>query len=287
MDRHLDDELLSAVLDHEASDDEVAHAQTCPRCSAQLARLRSAALAVAAPPEPPADAARRAAIARALQERALAPDRHRLSEGAPDRPRPIGVLPERGRAHGGGRGVPRWAVAAAIALVVGLAVPVIISRLGGGNPPRTATGLADSSSGAEPETSSAAAGQIDQEAPVDGGDLGELSGVSGDELASRVDATDPQPTSPPGPVDDGPVAVSPVPPAGQVPPTAGPCEVVARGRERDLGPLRYQAQGTVDGGPVTVLGFETLGPNGTSRVQLAVKVLSADTCAEVRTAPQG
>lgn len=316
MDRHLDDELLSTVLDDEASDDDVAHAQSCPQCSSRLLRLRSVALAVAAPPEPATETVRGAAIARAVheqqaalasvaQERAASAEardgnelgviralgsRRAHPQGGGHRVRPMGEHPEPGLTGTWERRPPRWAVAAAIVVVLGLAVPLIGSRLGTGRPQTAATGLADSRSGSEPERS-AAAGATDHGAkpPVDGGDLGELSGASLDQLAARLGGTDPQgasPTADPGAGPGvGPVASDPAPAAGQVPPTEGPCEVVARSRDSHLGLLRYRARGTVEREAVTVLAFESLGSTGDRPGQLVVMVLAADTCAQVPTAP--
>ena len=51
---HLDDELLSAVLDGESDVDASAHADACDRCRARLATLRDVSVLVAAP-VPPAD----------------------------------------------------------------------------------------------------------------------------------------------------------------------------------------------------------------------------------------
>jgi hypothetical protein len=62
---HLDDEVLSAVIDGEASPAETAHASTCAECHDRLGHLLAAAAAVSPVPPPPRDA-REAAIAAAL-----------------------------------------------------------------------------------------------------------------------------------------------------------------------------------------------------------------------------
>src|SRR5258705_6350917 len=64
-DAHLDDEVLSALLDGEASAAEAGHAERCSECGTRLATLRAAADLVGAPVE--IDSARRdEAVRRAL-----------------------------------------------------------------------------------------------------------------------------------------------------------------------------------------------------------------------------
>lgn len=66
-----DDELLSAVLDAEASAAEIAHVHECAACQQRLEQLRGAVTAVAAPVTPVAEAVRDAAIAAALNRDTL------------------------------------------------------------------------------------------------------------------------------------------------------------------------------------------------------------------------
>ena len=61
-----DDELVSAVLDGEASDTEVARVHADPVLAARLIELRSARDSIARPVDPPSSAQRDAAIAAAI-----------------------------------------------------------------------------------------------------------------------------------------------------------------------------------------------------------------------------
>jgi hypothetical protein len=64
--QHPADEVVSAVLDGEASSDEVAHVHGCTECSARLEAFRAIAAGVGAIVEPPSAAVRDAAVAAAL-----------------------------------------------------------------------------------------------------------------------------------------------------------------------------------------------------------------------------
>lgn len=78
---HLDDELLSAALDHDEIGSEAeAHLAACGTCRGRLDALAAAAAAVAVPLPPPAGL-REAAVARALD----AADRGEAASGSPSR----------------------------------------------------------------------------------------------------------------------------------------------------------------------------------------------------------
>jgi hypothetical protein len=65
---HLDDLQLSSLLDGEASESEVLHAQGCPDCTLRLSGLRDAARLVGSPVAAPGELALEAAVAAALGE---------------------------------------------------------------------------------------------------------------------------------------------------------------------------------------------------------------------------
>lgn len=73
---HLDDEAISAVLDGEATPDEVAHVEECDACRGRLRSFAAVADAVRAPVPPPDPRARAAALRAAL---GAAPARRRRS----------------------------------------------------------------------------------------------------------------------------------------------------------------------------------------------------------------
>lgn len=224
---HLDDELLSAVLDGEAAVDASTHSDACDRCRARLAVLRDVSVLVAAP-VPPADAVRRDA---AIEAAMTAMDRT--------------VVPMRRR-----RTPPTW-LAAAAAVVIAVGAISLLSR--GTNDDAgfdTATGASDETSGGAGTDQDAFA--LAAPATVDGGDLGEVDAAT---LRQRIDeAFGAQRTSPAAEstqemlADDGA--------ATMLAPAPVPCEQEIRDGSPDLGALVYRASGTIDGVPVIVLAFD-------------------------------
>jgi hypothetical protein len=234
---HLDDEAISAVLDGEATADEVAHVDACATCAARLAQLRDAALIVRTPVEPPSDAERAAAIAAAL-----AP----MSTSAT-------VTPIRRRV------APRWlgAAAAALAVLAGIGVLASVQR---GNDDTKQTSAADSSAGGTtsrrspaPEASAFAT------AVYDGGDLGDIDVKSLENTIesalspSRASASQAAGAAASGgsTADDSA--------ATTLATKAAACEDNVRTGNPDLGSLLYRATGHLDGEPVEVFAFDSAG----------------------------
>ena len=150
---HLDDELLSASLDGEASPGAEAHLAACPVCRARIDALDSARQAVSAPPPGPAAGLADRAVAAALE--AWTSER----TGAvvvPLRPSETARRPR----------LPGWAVGVAAALAALVAAVPLLTRDGGDGDTQTASAPARLS---QAEKSGA------DEAAVDGGDLGDQS----------------------------------------------------------------------------------------------------------------
>lgn len=152
-DDHLTDEVLSAVLDGEATPAEARHVSDCDVCRDRLAELQRAASVIGSPVPRPDPARREAVIAAAMAAR-VAPLR--------SRPRP-----------------PSWVLGAAAAVVVLLALaPLVLSR---------SSDRDDAASGAADKTLEAsapeAAATLEAAGPVVLGDLGEVNGGT---LAERV-----------------------------------------------------------------------------------------------------
>lgn len=288
MDRHIDDEALSAVLDDEATVEESDHARRCRDCSSRLAELRAVALAVGDPPSPAAPGARRASVAAGMRAcPATTADHDAAAMGQPRRPPVVALQRGRGR-------LPRWALAAAAAVVVvvGVAVPVVTGRLDGDRDQQAATGLADDGSPdsdqpGQERSSAGDAGQAQGQAAtpvVDGGDLGEIGTTSTAALGAHVEGVMAQRQAPTRPVPEPPDTGTASGPTGGIPAQlgAGPCEVAARDRDTTLGPLRYVARATLGGEAVGVLGFEPLTmPSPGAQQSLAIRVLHLETCAAV------
>lgn len=225
---HLDDELLSSVLDGEADVDASTHTDACDRCRARLAVLRDVSVLVAAP-VPPADPVRRdAAIEAALaaMEQAVVPMRRR-------------------------RTPPPW-LAAAAAVVVAVGAISLFSR----GADDDSTGFDTATGGSDERGGGDAAADLDAfavtPATVDGGDLGEVDAAT---LRQRIDeAFGTQRSSPAAEstqealADDGA--------APMLAPAPVPCEQEIRDGSPDLGALVYRANGTIDGVPVIVLAFD-------------------------------
>jgi hypothetical protein len=169
-----DDEIVSAVLDGEATPEERARVEADPVLAARLAELTAVRDAVAAPVTPPAADLRERAIAAAMAERR-------------SKPEPFGnVRPLRSRSAD----VPRFLAVAAAILVVLVGVG-ILARSGG----RDDAGSSDDAALSAPDESSApeAAGGESEEAAADaapdlesvqGADLGAVA--TEQELADRL-----------------------------------------------------------------------------------------------------
>lgn len=273
MNRHLDDETLSALLDGAADDADRGHLRSCDRCATRLHQLQAVARAIAVAPPPPTPPRRDAMVHTALTaESPGAVDRrpsHRSVATAP---------PEAGRRSGALR---PWMLAAAAVVVLGVAVPVVSSQLGTGSGDRLAAGDTESQ-----EPAAGAGGSVEgaPEPPIVGGHLGELdlrslaeNAPALDELAGGL-ADDQRAAPPPSAArsfGDGAAAAE----LDTVPGTA--CERAVRTRHPDLTRLAYVATATVEGDPVVLLGFEAAGGEGTRRAPDRVVVVAADSCAEL------
>jgi hypothetical protein len=142
-----DDELVSAVLDGEAGEDERARVEGDPVLRARLEELGSVRRAVAAPPPPPDPAARERAVAAALESWAAADARPAGAVPAPAPPAPI-PLAARRRTH-----VWIASVAAAVVVALGVAGGLVATRSDGSGGDSTDTGaaLAEADTEAEPD----------------------------------------------------------------------------------------------------------------------------------------
>lgn len=224
---HLDDELLSAVLDGEADVDASAHTDSCDRCRTRLATLRDVSVLVAAP-VPVADPAQRdAAIATALSavDRIVVPMRQRR-------------LP------------PAW-LAAAAAVVVAVGAIALISR----GADDEGAGFDTAADDADEATGGEGASELDTfsaapVAPIDGGDLGEVDEAT---LRHAIEAAVGGQRNAGAAARQEEVADAPAAMPASVP---VPCEEDVRAGNPELGPLVYRANGTIDGVPVIVLAFD-------------------------------
>lgn len=281
--RHLDDDVLNAVLDGEASTEERAEAAACDACSARLDRLRLVARALAAPVPSPDATRRRAAIDAAL--RAGEPEPARLE-----------LRRRRWRVS------PAWAAAAAVVAAGALAVPLVNDLAGRGQGQDQATvarDAADASAGDVADGPRAEESLADQQAvPADEDatlapsaaaatrdlgviDLGEL-----DELAASIErdlqqgpALDFSAPTAPGGAEAAPPPARDEPGGDRAAAARQSCEDAARRRDVGLGPVAYAAGATVDGRPAVVLAFEAPPPDGSPAIRLLV--LAADGCVEL------
>ncbi len=252
-----DDELVSAVLDGEASADEVARVRSDPALAARLEEFRRAAAALAAQPPLPA-AERRALLDRALDDTA---DGRDLAPGTPP-PGPVAPPgPRRPR-----RLPPAPLVAAAVIVLVAVGVALILTGQGGdtnrastkqSSGAATDTGAA---SRAAPGDASAAGGVGPHGLPETASPTTTAGGAAppvpylgtfadGDQLRSALAPLDPaqlQPSSPP------PSTAAPAPYTSA---QLQRCAQVPRGYEPQLGPPLAYAQADVAGDRVVVISF--------------------------------
>ena len=229
-DLHLDDELLSAVLDGEADVEQSAHADACDACRTRLGALRDASVLVATP-VPAADPGRRdASIAAALA----------AADGDAGT-----VVPLRRR-----RTIPTWLGAAAAAVVAVGAISLVANRDGDDDTGSFDT-AAEDDGGGDASTADEDASILALPAPVvvDGGDLGAIDAATLQETIEGAFGTARQGAA----EETGPAADAPAAESMAAPP---PCEQEIRDGNPDLGGLVYRASGTLDGAPVVVLAFD-------------------------------
>lgn len=217
-----DDDLVSAVLDGEATPEERARVETDPALRARLEEFRRAAALVATPPSASAEAAREAALARAGAEHG-----RRLMTGAAPA----------GRPH---RSTPRLLAVAAAVLLVVLVGGLVVTRLGddAGTDTAASGGGADATEAAD-ETATAdsvfaggAAGRLD---------LGDVAGAEA--LITRlVDEGIVSRSAPASALGDQPASETEVT-SGAVPGDSEGCEV--RLEEADPALAGLLTQGTV------------------------------------------
>ena len=128
---HLDDDRLSALIDGDATPDDLAHAATCSECNRLVAAWREASQLVSIPSDPPPAAQRQAAVEAALKDGAAqppAPDDDPHAGPVSLAARRDRVRPRAPRALIG----PRIAAAAAAVIVIA-GVAVAVSHSGGGS----------------------------------------------------------------------------------------------------------------------------------------------------------
>lgn len=241
---HLDDDAVSALLDGEATAEEAAHAEVCEECGQRLAGFRSAAARIgdAAPVD---QVARERVIAAALEAQ---------------------VLPLRPRRQG----LPPWLVGAAAVILLALVVVPLFGDTGGDQDDRVASGDAavqderSAEDGAAPEAPAAApAGGAAADTalgsrapePVAVGHLGEVDGTN---VAERVRAALPPPSTPPA--------------AGGA---AGPCDEALRAGDTGLGNLRMTGTAEVDGRGATIVVYDV---GGSDPPALRAYVVAGEGC---------
>lgn len=235
-DHHLTDEVLSAVLDGEATPADARHAGSCAMCGLRLAELQQAASLVGSPVEPVDPTRREAAISAALAARAV-----------PLAPR---------------RQLPTWAIgAAALVLAVLALVPLVVRSSGDAD-----DDTADSTTAMElraDDTGAAATGGA--AGPVL---LGQLGAVDADALAERVRGA----LAPTG--GDAAGATSAAPAAEATEDAGGPtCVDELAASAPDLGELVATGGAEVGGRQAAVLAYRSA--DGRIRV-LAVAVDACD-----------
>lgn len=242
-DEHLTDEVLSAVLDGEATPTEARHAGSCPMCGVRLAELQQAASLIGSPVAPADPVRRDAAIAAAVAARAVPIESRRR--------------------------LPTWALgAAALVLAVLALVPLV---LGGGDDDDTAADAPEMSLRADDSAGSAGGGSA---GPVA---LGDLGAVDEDVLAARVQGALAAPAADVTAGDGADRTTSAAPAAGaaQESAEAAPCVAELAESTPGLGELRATGAAEVGGRRASVLAYASA--DGRIRV-LAVAV---DACDEV------
>lgn len=227
---HLDDEAISAVLDGEATADEVAHVDACATCAARLGELRDAALIVRTPVDPPSDAERDAAIAAALA------------------PATATVTPIRRRV------APRWVGAAAAALAVLAGIGVLASAQRDRDETKQTSAADSAAGGTTSRAAPAPEASTFMTAVYDGGDLGDIdvrnlrTTIESALSPSRSSAAQAAGSAGSGTTNDAAATTT-------APPTPA-CEDTVRSGNPDLGPLLYRATGHLDGEAVEVFAFD-------------------------------
>ena len=243
-DEHLTDEVLSAVLDGEATPAEARHAGSCAMCGLRLAELQQAASLIGSP-VPPVDPARRdAAIAAALAARAVPLESRR-------------------------RRLPTWALgAAALVLAVLALVPLVMSG-GDDDDADMAADVPEMSLRADDSAGSTGGGSS---GPVALGDLGAVDGTA---LAERVQGALAVPAADATAADGADPTTSAAPAAGaaQESSEAVPCAAELAASTPGLGELRATGVAEVGGRRASVLAYASA--DGRIRV-LAVAVDACD-----------
>ena len=154
-----DDELVTAVLDGEATDDEVARVRRDPALAARLAELEAVADAVATPVAPLDDAVVDDLVARALAVAdADRPGDDEVPAGATDpadRPGAVVDLAARRRRT-------TWLVAAAVAVIALVGIPLALAADDEPTPQFAAVGSAVAGGGAATDAAADAAGPAEE-----------------------------------------------------------------------------------------------------------------------------
>ena len=282
-DRDATDEVISAFLDGEVTDDEAARVRADPELLRRLEELRVASRAVAQHPEPPAREARDAAIARALgaYDEAGA-STHRETDasthgeaGVKSTVRP---LVRRRRV-----GVAAGLSAAAIVALLALAVPLVALLRDGDERRDLATSAPEEADTSAEDLLDGDAGGA-QEAPVD---LGAVDGP--DDLRQAVGTLSPSALAEPGSAEESTGEGGDVP--GSAPSSAdevtafsqaqslADCETDLRDADDRLGALRLAATAIYQGTPAFVYVFEL--PDGSTPIH----VVASDSCEVLTVVP--
>ncbi len=260
-----DDELVTAVLDGEATEAEVDRVRSDPALAARLEQFRQAAAALADPPPPLPDDQRRAVL-----EGALAAGRD-AGEG-PQAPKPVGpIAPRRSRRHV----PPAFLVAAAVIVMVAVGLALVLNGRGEQNRDSRASSKATSSDtfsqASGDSQAKAGSGTADKTAAAQGGEGPHAGGTqqaptsaagegrpalpylgtftNADQLRSALGALDPttlRPTEPSTPPDaSGSYTQAQLQRCAQIP----------RGYEQQLGQPFAYAYANVNGDSVVVISF--------------------------------
>lgn len=271
-----DDDLVSAVLDGEATEAERAQVAADPVLSARLAEFADAAERVGAPVAAQAEAVRDRAIAAAVAER------HRRDE----------VVVAMRRTHR--RHNQRFLAVAAAALLVLLAAGFLVAQLGDGDrsgSDTAASGSDDSATDAALESDNTfAAGGGDAEdgddaAAFDDTETLRLGAVADDEAlrnalvaAGAVDRS-PLNTQDSGSVTTTDTTIGSLPEAAPVPGESDDCQIRLEEANPSLDGRLVKASATFAGDPAVVYVF------GTADGGRQVTVVAADTCVTLASFP--